>query len=82
MSTSGPLQGLRVIDLTADLGRFATKLLAEFGAEVCRPLAQGTRGRSMPEAASRFGGHLDWWFDVAKTPVSLDLETELLQRAT
>ena len=31
-----PLQGLRVIDLTDDLGRFATKLLAEMGASVVR----------------------------------------------
>jgi len=67
MSRSGPLQGLRVVDLTEDLGRFGTKLLAEFGAEVCRPAGWGSRGHPMVGAADRFGGHLDWWFDVAKT---------------
>lgn len=25
--------------------------------------------------AARFGGHLDWWFDVAKTSTALDLES-------
>ncbi len=73
---SGPLSELRVIDLTGDLGRFGTKLLAELGAEVCRPAGWGSRGRDMPDAAARFGGHLDWWFDVAKTPIELDLETD------
>ena len=31
---AGPLQGLRVIDLTDDMGRFATRLLCETGASV------------------------------------------------
>jgi crotonobetainyl-CoA:carnitine CoA-transferase CaiB-like acyl-CoA transferase len=75
MTTTGPLQGLRVVDLTDDLGRFATKLLAELGAEVCRPLGSGSRGRAMPGAAGRWGGVLDWWFDSAKTRVALDLDT-------
>ncbi len=74
MSRSGPLQGLRVLDLTHDLGRFGTKLLAEFGADVCRPAGWGSRGHPMAGAAADFGGHLDWWFDVAKTATSLDLD--------
>ncbi|MGI9597829.1 MAG: CoA transferase, partial [Acidimicrobiales bacterium] len=72
----GPLDGLRVIDLTGDLGRFGTRILAEFGADVCRPHHWGSRGRTMAGPAARIGGHLDWWFDVAKTPIELDLETE------
>lgn len=76
----GPLAGLRVIDLTGDLGRFGTKLLAEFGADVCRPSGWGSRGREMPGPAGRFGGHLDWWFDVAKIPIEIDLDTESGQR--
>lgn len=75
MNASGPLNGLRVIDLTDDLGRFGSKLLAEFGADVCRPFEWGSRGKPMPIGAARFGGHLDWWFDVAKSAVAFDLET-------
>ncbi|MGH1491643.1 MAG: CoA transferase [Acidimicrobiales bacterium] len=76
MNSSGPLTDLRVIDLTDDLGRFGTKLLAEFGAEVCRPSGWGSSGRAMPGSAGGFGGHLDWWFDAAKTSIELDFETE------
>ncbi len=76
VSATGPLEGLRVVDLTGDLGRFATKLLAELGADVCRPADLGSPGRPMPERAARFGGHLDWWFDCAKTAIALDLESE------
>ena len=67
MST-GPLQGLRVIDLTNDLGRFATKLLAETGASVVR-LGSGTSGPAMRDAAAAArGGVLDWWYDGGKQP--------------
>ncbi|MGF1596796.1 MAG: CoA transferase [Acidimicrobiales bacterium] len=77
MSAPGPLAGLRVIDLTGDLGRFATKLLAEYGAEVCRPAGAGSRGASMPGPAGAAGrGVLDWWYDAAKTPIDLDLTTD------
>ena len=34
MTTTGALHGLRVLDLTDDTGRFATKLLTEAGADV------------------------------------------------
>jgi len=76
MSGSGPLQGLRVIDLTDDLGRFASKLLAEMGASVGRVHGRGSRGASMTGPAAGFGGVLDWWYDSAKTLINLDLETE------
>ena len=71
----GPLHGLRVIDLTDDLGRFGTKLLAEYGAAVLRPTGSGSRGRPLPGPAGEAGGVLDWWFDAAKTAVDLDLTT-------
>jgi len=77
--TGGPLAGLRVVDLTADLGRFGAKLLAELGADVIRPRGAGSRGRPMPGRAGAWGGVLDWWFDAAKEPVAaadLDLDTE------
>jgi crotonobetainyl-CoA:carnitine CoA-transferase CaiB-like acyl-CoA transferase len=79
MTSNGPLGGLRVIDLTGDLGRFATKLLAELGAEVCRPVGAGSRGDPMVSQAAELpggtGGVLDWWYDRAKLPVGLDLTT-------
>jgi crotonobetainyl-CoA:carnitine CoA-transferase CaiB-like acyl-CoA transferase len=75
----GPLQGLRVIDLTDDLGRFATKLLAEMGADVVRVHdgAGVTHGPPMSTpAASARGGLLDWWLDASKRVVPLSLETQ------
>ncbi|MEM9565002.1 MAG: CoA transferase [Actinomycetota bacterium] len=77
MQSSGPLSGLRVVDLTGDLGRFGTKLLAEYGADVCRPAGSGQGGRPLPGPAGRRGGHLDWWYDAAKTPIALDLDDDV-----
>ena len=75
--TGGPLAGLRVIDLTGDLGRFGAKLLAELGADVVRPRGAGSRGRPLPGRAAAWGGVLDWWFDSAKEPVAaLDLSSD------
>ncbi|MFV0257212.1 MAG: CoA transferase, partial [Acidimicrobiales bacterium] len=71
-SPPGPLAGLRVIDLTDDLGRFATKLLAEHGASVVRRAGAGSRGTPM---IGRPGGVLDWWFNAATVPVDMDLTT-------
>ncbi|MEL7155934.1 MAG: CoA transferase [Actinomycetota bacterium] len=73
MSRLGPLSGLRVVDLTDDLGRFGTKLLAEFGATVWRPPSRGAPGRPMTGRAGSFGGVLDWWFDSAKERVDFGL---------
>ncbi len=74
----GPLQGLRVIDLTDDLGRFATKLLSEMGATVVR-VHDGTgitHGPSMRDAeAAVRGGLLDWWYEAGKRIVPLRLDT-------
>ena len=46
----GPLHGMRVIDSTDDLGRFATKLLSEMGATVVRVHddTAGPFGRARP----------------------------------
>ena len=76
MTELGPLADLRVLDTTDDLGRFATKLLAELGATVHRPAGAGSRGAAMPGEAGRRGGLLDWWFDSAKVPIDLDLDTD------
>jgi crotonobetainyl-CoA:carnitine CoA-transferase CaiB-like acyl-CoA transferase len=72
-----PLQGLRVIDLTDDLGRFATKLLAEMGASVVVHDGVGvTHGPAMraPAAAAR-GALLDWWYEAGKRLLPLRLDT-------
>ena len=75
MST-GPLHGIRVIDLTDDSGRFATKLLAESGASVVR-IGHGTPGPAMRDAAEAAkGGLLDWWYDGGKRRADIDLDTE------
>src|SRR5688572_5496518 len=72
----GPLDGLRVIDLTDDSGRFATKLLTECGGSVVR-VGRGTPGPSMRAAdvASR-GGLLDWWYDGGKQRVDVNLDSD------
>ena len=70
----GPLEGLRVVDLTDDSGRFATKLLTECGASVAR-IGHGISGPPMrsAEVASR-GGLLDWWYDGGKQRIDVDLD--------
>ncbi len=69
----GPLEGLRVVDLTDDSGRFATKLLSESGASVIR-LGSGSPGPPMRNAAAAAGGGLlDWWYDGGKVHLDLDL---------
>src|SRR5690242_20607252 len=76
MAQGGPLHGLRVIDLTDDSGRFATKLLAECGASVAR-IGRGAHGPAMraADAAAR-GGLLDWWLDGGKEIVAIDLDAD------
>ncbi len=71
----GPLSGLRVIEVSGELGRFAGKLLAESGASVAR-VGRPTSGPAMGDArlAAR-GGLLDWWTEGGKHPVDIDLTT-------
>ena len=70
LSRPGALAGLRVLDLTDDLGRFATKLLAEGGASVVKLVGWGSPGRPMADPrAAALGGLCDWWFDGGKTTV-------------
>ena len=68
------LTGVRVIDLTGDSGRFATKLLTEFGADVVRVTDQGCPGQPMRDEK---GGVLDWWYDGGKESHIIDLTTEI-----
>ncbi|MGH9006238.1 MAG: CoA transferase [Acidimicrobiales bacterium] len=72
----GPLEGLRVLDVTDDSGRFATKLLAESGASVVQicPTTPGPAMRDVEVVAQ--GGLLDWWYDGGKARINLDLTTD------
>ena len=71
----GALSGLRVVDLTGDSGRFATKLLTEFGADVVR-VGTGPSGLSLADpAAAALGGVADWWYDGGKRRCRVDLGT-------
>lgn len=71
----GALGGLRVLDLSAGPARFATKLLAEAGADVVKIAGWGERGKEMadPAVAAR-GGLADWWYDGGKRALALDLD--------
>jgi crotonobetainyl-CoA:carnitine CoA-transferase CaiB-like acyl-CoA transferase len=73
---SGPLSGLRVIEMTGDDARLAGKMLTEAGAAVVR-LGPAFGGPAMadPVVAAR-GGLLDWWFDGGKDVVTDDLTSE------
>ncbi len=51
---NGPLDGLRVVELTDDIGRFAGKLLAESGASVVR-VGRGRPARRCATPTSRRG---------------------------
>ena len=71
----GALSGLRVVDLTGDAGRFATKLLTELGADVVR-VGTGAPGLPLADpAAAALGGVADWWYDGGKRRCPVDLST-------
>jgi crotonobetainyl-CoA:carnitine CoA-transferase CaiB-like acyl-CoA transferase len=70
-TATGPLAQVRVLDLTGGAGRYAGKLLAEYGAEVVR-VRPGERG---PDLADPDGpGLLDWWHDAGCLLAPLDLD--------
>ena len=71
----GALSGLRVVDLTGDAGRFATKLLSELGADVVR-VGAGSPGLPLADPASAaLGGVADWWYDGGKRRCRLDVSS-------
>jgi crotonobetainyl-CoA:carnitine CoA-transferase CaiB-like acyl-CoA transferase len=79
MADGGALRNLRVIDLTDDSGRFASKLLTEAGADVLR-VRRGSPGVQMRGQAGEHGGLLDWWYDGGKQRLELDLDSPAGQR--
>jgi benzylsuccinate CoA-transferase BbsE subunit len=75
------LDGIRVLDLTGVAGQYATKLLADLGADVVRvePPA-GAKARSRPPFADD-DPHPNrsiafWYWNTSKRSITLDLTTE------
>lgn len=66
----GPLEGVRVVDLTEGPGRTAGHLLAGLGADVLR-LGHGDPGPLLGSS----GPLLDWWFDAGTRRGAVDLES-------
>ena len=74
-TSNGPLEGLRVVELTDATGRFAGKVLAESGASVAR-IGRLTPGPAMRDAdIGRRGGLLEWWLDGGTRWIDADLAT-------
>ncbi len=71
-TNEGPLAGLRVIEVSGEMGRFAGKILAESGASVAR-IGHASSG---PAMATVDGGLLDWWLEGGKQFVDVDLDSE------
>jgi len=71
MGASGPLEDLRVLDLTDGHGRYASKVLAELGGDVVRVAPSTESGPSLGPASGR--GLLDWWYDTNCRLLPLDL---------
>jgi len=76
---SGPLHGLRVVELASEWTAFAGKLLAELGAEVI--LVEATSGAPMRDYGPFAGDSKDreaslWWghYQTSKLGVTLDLD--------
>ncbi|MCP5025786.1 MAG: CoA transferase [Actinomycetia bacterium] len=67
----GPLEGVRVVDVTHGPGRSAGHLLAGLGADVVR-FGRGDPGPAMGSS----GPLLEWWFDAGTRQGSLDLDAE------
>lgn len=72
-----PYEGLRVIDLTRELGAYATRLFADLGAEVIRVEPPGGRTDRGEPALPGMGGDIRFSFlNANKKSVALDLTNE------
>ncbi len=80
--TPQPYAGIRILDLTHDLGRYATRLFADLGAEVIRiepPGGLADRAAARPRDPRAAPGPADCafaFFNASKRSVVLDTTTE------
>lgn len=78
---SRPYSGVRILDLTRELGSYSTRLFADLGAEVIRvEPPEGRADREAPPAltgvdSTSFGGVPYAFFNLNKKSVTLDLKT-------
>jgi len=79
----GPLQGVRVLDLTSVIvGPFATQLLADMGADVTKvEPPEGDVMRHVPPMRSNGMGHLFLHMNRNKRSIMLDLKTDAGKQA-
>jgi hypothetical protein len=80
-SGPGPLDGLRVLELSDETGQFTGKLMADLGADVIKiePLAgEGTRsvGPFLDDQPHRDRSLSFWHYNTSKRGITLNLETE------
>ena len=84
---SGPLEGLRVIEICDELGQYAGKLLADMGADVVKlepPEGSGAR-RVGPFVNDEPGPNRSlnfWYHNTNKRSAVLDLDASESDRAT
>ena len=77
--TAGPLDGVRIVDLTDEMGAYATKLLADLGADVIRlEPPEGSLIRDLPpflvDDEGRRHSMFSWWMDTSKRSVAARIE--------
>ena len=80
-STTGPLTGLRVLELADEKGQWCGKLMADLGADVIKiepPGGEGTRtlGPFYEDIPDRERSLSYWHYNTSKRGITLDLDSE------